>query len=183
MIIRKADANDYKKIKKLYREAFPADERAPFVMLKDRAVSGRAVMLAAEDRGAFIGFAYIVEYGSLAYLFYLAVVKEKRDKGYGGELLRTVCRRYRGKCLFLARERLDKRADNYEQRVRRRRFYADNGFKDVPLCIKEGPVLYDVMTYGGCPVSPEDYQQLVCRWTGKLISCFVHMKMFRRHSR
>ena len=70
MILRKAEKNDYKQIKRLYLSAFLEDERAPFFFVRRRARQDRAEMLVAEENGAFIGFAYTVSYRKLTYLFY-----------------------------------------------------------------------------------------------------------------
>ncbi len=43
--------------KKLYLTAFPKEERAPFWLIRSRAKSGRAEMLAAYDENEFVGFA------------------------------------------------------------------------------------------------------------------------------
>lgn len=174
--LNEADAAEMKKAKSLYLGAFPKEERAPFWLLKRRAKQGRARMIFAGNGGLFAGFAYIVENADCAYLFYFAIVPEMRGSGCGTEILSRLRGLYKDKRLFLARETLDPAADNYEQRVRRHKFYLRCGFEDIDRKIREGKVTYDVMSVGG-DVSPEDYGRLINRWLGGFLSKFTDMKI------
>lgn len=166
----------YPLVKPLFKSAFPPEERPPFFLLKHRAASGKGRMLVAKDNGEFIGFAYLIPYRDMAYLFFFAVDTDKRGKRYGTKILSALKELYSGKRLFLARETLDKRADNYEQRVKRHDFYLKNGFTDWPCQIKEGRVVYDVMGIGG-GVSAGEYDALITRWAGKLVRRLIDMRI------
>ena len=165
-----------KRLKNLYNSAFPADERAPFHLMISRLRKGRAEMLAAFDGEEFIGFAYTVCYEDLVYLFYLAIEEDKRGSGYGSLIIKGIKKKYQGKRIFLAREQLDISAQNYPQRISRHRFYLRNGFKDLPLYIKEASVVYDVMSIGG-NILPEEYNHLIKFWSGRLLNSFLDMSM------
>ncbi len=180
-IILKNDINKItqKKLKKLYLTAFPAEERAPFFLIMSKAKSGKGEMLAAYDREEFIGFAYMVCYKDLAYIFYLAVEENKRGKGYGGKILKAVKEKYSGSRIFLAREQLDESAENYTQRVNRHTFYLNNGFTDLPCQIKEASVIYDVMGIGGT-VSADEYETLIASWIGKLLPKIIDMRIIEK---
>ena len=78
---------DYRKMKKLYKQAFPSNERAPFRLLKRRAKSDNADFWALYNEDKFIGITYIVKNKDLAYIFYLAVQPDERGKGYGTEII------------------------------------------------------------------------------------------------
>lgn len=161
-----------KQYKQLYKTAFPAEERAPWFLLKCRAKQGKAEALAAMDGEQFAGLAYIVTLDDTAYLFYLAVEANRRGKGTGSQILSALKERYPDKRIYLSREQLDTSAENYPQRESRHRFYLSNGFEDWGVCIKEGSVTYDVMGIGN-PVKPEQYTALINGWAGKLVSlCF-----------
>ena len=175
MTLELATKTDYKAIKKIYVEAFPADERAPFRMIKRRAKLGTAQMLVAKTDGKPVGFSYIVSDDAVAYLFYFAVSADVRGNGIGTEILRLVKERYSDKRLFLAREQLDEEADNYAMRVRRRDFYMRNGFTDIPRTIKEATVIYDVMSIGG-DVSKGEYISLMKKWGGDKVLKLVDMR-------
>lgn len=174
--LAKATPEDYKKIKPLYKTSFPLNERAPFLLLRNRAEQGKAHMLAAKERNSFIGFAYMVCHRDMAYLFYFAVDSQKRGKGYGGKILKELKEYYRGMRIFLAREQLDKNADNYSQRVKRRDFYLQNGFVDLPCRLKEAKVIYDVMGIGG-NISKREYEDLISQWCGNLLRKLIDMRI------
>ena len=180
-IILKNDINKkvQKKIKKLYLTAFPAEERVPFFLIMSKTRRGKGEMLAAYDGEEFVGFAYMVCYKDLAYIFYFAVEESNRGKGYGGKILKAVKEKYSGSRIFLAREQLDESAGNYAQRVRRHNFYLNNGFTDLPCQIKEASVIYDVMGIGGT-VSAEEYEALVTPWAGRLLRNIIDMKIIEK---
>lgn len=167
-----AEKDDYKAIKKIYIRAFPAEERAPFFFIRRKARQGKAEMLAAKENGAVIGFAYLVAYRDLVYLFFLALSEEQRGKGHGSRILRELQERYRGKRMFLSREQLDPTAENYPERVSRRDFYIRGGFADMGCQVKEGKMTYDVMGNGG-PVTAQEYDALFESWCGRFIKRVV----------
>ena len=176
MILRAFTEKDLSKIRALYREAFPMEERAPFALLHRRAKQGRGTLLVAVDRGVFCGFFYVLDDADLAYVFYFAVAKDERGRGCGSEMLALLRRYYDGKRLFLALEAPDDAAANAEQRLRRWRFYERNGFHMLPGKIKEGSVIYGIM--GTCEaISAEEYEQLIIRWCGKWYYKLVDLKV------
>ena len=86
------DFSEFKKVKKLYKEAFPRWERMKFRVLQKSAVSPLVEWLAYYDGEELVGFTYLVSDGALAYLFYFAVCSSKRSLGYGGKILSDVWR-------------------------------------------------------------------------------------------
>lgn len=99
-----------------------------------------------------------------------------RAKGYGSRILKMLRRIYSDKRLFLAREQLDDTADNREERIHRRDFYMRNGFSDMGVRLREGPVIYDVMGIGG-KVSPAEYDKLIRSWAGEILYRVVKMEI------
>ncbi len=175
--LERAGAAEYAKIKPLYYSAFPPEERPPFFLVKRKDKSGAGEMLAVKDGEIFVGFAYLICQKDLAYLFFLAIDGSRRGRGYGSAVLAALRERYQGKRLFLAREQLDKSAENYDQRVKRHSFYLKGGFTDLPCKIKEGPVVYDVMGVGG-NITAEEYDALIVGWCGKIYKRLVGMELF-----
>lgn len=167
---------EYGRVKDLYKSAFPKDERAPFPLLAHKAKMGRAEFLIAFDGDRFVGLAYMVCSDGFAYLFYLAVDKSLRAKGYGSAILSALKKRYSDKTLFLALEELDEAAPNINERKRRREFYEKNGFTGIPYKLKEASVIYDVMSIGGI-VTPRDYDELIGRWSGRLLRKIIDMRI------
>ena len=177
--LRTVQDRDYEQIEELYESAFPENERAPLFLLVLRAHQGRGKMLTVSDRGRFIGFVYLVCREDIVYVFYLAITPKARGMGYGSTVMRAIQSLYSGRRIFIAREQLDKKAENYSERVKRREFYIKNGFMDIPSCIKEGNVVYDVMTTGG-DISPREYDRLITGFTGHIMKLFIDMRLIRK---
>ena len=174
--LRTSDKDDNRKIKQLFRSAFPPDERPPYFLLNWKAKRGKAQMLVAKEDNTFVGFVYLVTYLDLVYLFFLAVDESRRGCGYGSKILIALKEKYRGNRIFLAREPLNPDVENYAQRVSRHDFYLKNGLVDLPMKIKEGPLIYDTMGIGG-NISADEYHALICAWGGKLIPRLIDMRM------
>lgn len=166
VILEKAEKKDYKTLKKLYVSAFPRNERPPFFILRTRAERGLGDFHIIKDGEKFVGFAYVIPYADMAYLYYFAIDGEIRGKGYGSEAISELKKIYEGKRFFLAREMLDENSENYGQRVKRHAFYIKNGFTDLPVKIKEASVTFDVMGIGGA-VGKEEYKALMDGFFGK----------------
>lgn len=176
IILKKATKDDYKFIKPLYISAFPAEERPPFFILKGKAKKGKGDIIAVYDGHIFVGFASLICYLDMAYLFFLAVCEDKRGRGYGSVILDELKKKYDGKRLFLAREMLDENSENYGERVKRHSFYIKNGFIDLPIKIKESTVVYDVMGIGGS-IGAKEYDELISSWSGKLLKRIIDMRI------
>ena len=134
-----------KGLKKIYKEAFPREEKIPFWMLKMLARGSRGEFYGVYDHEELIGLVYNVYYKDIIYISYLAIDDTKRGAGYGGRILQTIQKKYSDSRIFLCIEEMDSNAENYEQRVRRKAFYESNGFKMLPFQVKEGIVMYDAM--------------------------------------
>ncbi len=169
---------EYKKIKKLYRQVFPMEERVPFWLLMKKAKPSIADFWALYDNENWAGFSYIVKGEELAYLFYLAIKPDEQRKGYGGTALDILKDYYKDCKLFLALESLDQTADNYEQRVKRHSFYQKCDFSDMPYKIKEASVIYDIMGIGGV-VEPEEYDRMMEHYLGRFLKRMIDMKIIK----
>lgn len=167
---------DYRAIKRLYKQAFPAEERAPFWLLMLKAK--KADFFALYYNAKWTGLAYIVKHQQLAYIFYIAIHPEQRGKGYGTAAMKSLIEYYSGCRLFLALEQLDRSADNYDQRVKRHEFYKSCGLSDLPYKIKEGGVVYDIMGVGG-KVEPEEYRALINNYAGSFLGKIVDMRIIK----
>ena len=133
------------KVEALAREAFPAQEYlAPSQMVK-MAESDGFDFRALCDGDDFVGFMTVMTYGNLAYLFFLAIEKARRAKGYGTgaiELLRSL---YPGRQQVVDMEMLDDSAPNREQREKRRQFYMRNGYRATGQFLSYLGVKYEVL--------------------------------------
>lgn len=171
-----ADKSQISEHKKLYRSAFPLNERFPWYMLVKRAKSGKAELLTLDKDGKNAGFAYVITNKDLAYLFFFAVRKDCRGKGIGTETIKQLMQRYSGKCLFLAIEPLDETADNYDQRVKRHCFYLNSGLIDLPCRLKEFKMIYSVMS-AGSDIPAGDFRSMMDTFFGKLINRILDIRI------
>jgi len=170
-----AENKDYKYFKELYHSAFPPEERPSYIFMKWKLKHGKGELLIAKDNDVPVGFAHLIHYKDLVYLFFLAVDEKVRGKGYGTKILQLIKERNPGKRIFLAREPLDDNADNAEQRKTRQNFYIRNGFEDISIKIIEKNYLFDTMSVGG-NILPEEYEALIENWGGKLVCRILDMK-------
>ena len=169
----------YRAVKDLYLQAFPQDERAPFRLLVRRAKAGKADFWMLYEGETWVGLAYVLTNGQLAYLFYLAIAENERNRGYGKAAMRTLMTRYAGQKFFLALESLKETdAENYDQRIGRHAFYQSCGLVDLPYQIKEVSVIYDIMGTGE-PVEPEEYRALIDAYLGRVFSKRLDMRILK----
>ncbi len=162
----KRNARISKRLKKLYIEAFPKEERAPFGYIKHKAMKENADFFGIYDDNHFIGLLYTVTWKELVYLFFFAVEENYRDIGYGSKILSKVKYKYRNYKIVLAIEVLDKNCDNYEQRMARKSFYENNGFSETGISVCEMGVSYELMSYAGA-VTYDEFEQLMHNYLGE----------------
>ena len=127
-----------KNVKNLYNSAFPKQERLPYSLLKFCTLCKGVKFTEYYDGDVFCGFTYTVETDYTLYLFYFAIAKNLRGKGYGSAILSHLKTTHPNKTITLNIEPIDKNCDNYEERVKRLAFYNRNGFVD------SGYTVYDV---------------------------------------
>ena len=174
-LVRMAE-QDHDRIKQLYYEAFPSDERAPYWLLKRRAKQSKADFFRLADSDVMVDMAYVVTYSDMAYLFYFAVDKSLRGKHYGTRALRAIMEYYKGKRLFLALENWNEQCNNREQRIKRHDFYLKCGLEDLPYKLKEAKVTYSIMGVGG-KVEPDEYKRLIGNYLGFPLKHFIEMRI------
>lgn len=178
MELRKIRKNDYPCIKKLYKEAFPNEERAPFLFLIKRAEQGRADFWVIIENGKSVGMAYVVTYKDLAYLFYYAIDSSCRGKGYGTKALKSLMEKYRNYRFFLALENWNEESDNKQQRIKRHDFYLNCGLHDLPYKLKEATVIFSIMGTGNA-VEPEEYKALMNRYVSLFMRIFIDFRIIK----
>lgn len=159
-----------KKIKKLYQKAFPRDERLPFWMLKIKAKSEGNLFYSIYDEDKFVGIVYLIIKDGITYVFYLAIDSENRGKGYGSIVLEKIKKEQNPESVILCIEEIDKNAENYEQRVKRKKFYQKSGFEETGYKSKEGKRFYELLIYGK-KYDKQKYEEIMKKvWGNKLYS-------------
>lgn len=146
-------------IERLYLAAFPAVERVPFARLVQRPLAGYDDGLwAFWQAEAFCGFMTTITRGDLTLIGYFAMVPELRGQGLGSAALRLLRARLPKQRITLEIEVLDPTAANYAQRLRRRDFYARNGYRLTPITYRTYGVPFVVMV-NGAAVSAAEYHR------------------------
>ncbi len=179
MELKSVKRNDIGRMKKLYEEAFPANERVPFWLLRRRAFQHRADFWNLYDNDTWLGMAYVINNEELAYVFYLAIDKDLRGRNYGTAAIKTILEHYPGKRVFLALEDWEEDCENKEQRIGRHNFYLRSGLKDLPYKLRESKVVYRIMGNGGT-VEANEYKAMMDSYIGwpftHLIPTYIVMK-------
>ena len=171
------DARKHRKeVKKLYVSAFPKEERAPFALLMHRVNNGRDSFYAVEDNGEFVGLVYTIRKDKMLYVFFLAVVEDKRGMGYGTRILRCIKKLNQGCTVCLMIEDTNETdADNYEERINRLGFYQSNGFKQLDIRINEAGVGYELLGTDDS-VTQADFLALMKDYAGAFLYHFLYKK-------
>lgn len=177
MLTRAKGVRQWLKIRRLYRSAFPANERKPFRAIVDIHRSGRGDVWYCTVGGSFVGFASTVKGSELVLVDYLAVDSSRRDGGIGSGILAALQRQYPGGHLFLEIESVWEDVPDREARLRRKAFYLRNGFTPMNLMIWLFGVKMEVLGID-CRINFEEYRDFYAAnlspWTLNHISEDIH---------
>ncbi len=164
MQMRPAAEADLMTIRRLYRQAFPLLQRAPFGRIARQWRRGCLELVVFEDKGTAVGFSINAVEPELVLVDYLAMSPAERGRGFGGEALGLLRRYYARQQLFLIIEHPQVAAENQQLRQRRLQFYQRHGYIDSGLTINgaEGrmQLLVDGRSSAPRPVSGEDFLRL-----------------------
>ena len=117
------------RVRELYLQAFPEEERLPWWILWLNSRRKDIDLTAWMDGDKFCGFTSSVTVEGLHFLLFFAVAEDCRGQGYGSAVLQAIQKQYPSVALNI--ELLDPAAPNYPERVRRFAFYQKNGFHDA----------------------------------------------------
>ena len=140
------DIENYNTIKQIYNEAFPINERFPINYLYKKANNKDVNFNSVYDNDKLIGIIYTISKDNLLFILYFAVNNAYRGKGYGSKILEFLKQKYNDYTILLEIEQLDKNANNYNQRLKRKAFYEKNGFYDTNKLLSEGKNTFEIMT-------------------------------------
>lgn len=170
MRLEKVDfRKDWKKIKQLYKAAFPRYERKPLWIVRMKHRKGEADIWVIEHEGEFAGFAITVNELDMVLLDYFAISENQRSDGLGGKALKLLQKKYEDKRFFLEIECEDDSAENAAERVRRKAFYLRNGMSEIGVKANVYTVDMELLGYN-CDVTFEDYEKLYHASYGNMIA-------------
>lgn len=125
------DCKDIEKFKKINDEAFPVYERMSMEEIFAFKEDTDTDFIGIYDKNVPIGFAVLLKNEKCGYLYYLAIDKNLRSKGYGAFSLQKIKEIYSPLQIILDFEEININAENYNQRMRRKNFYLKNGFYET----------------------------------------------------
>ena len=164
----KDDKIIYGDFAKLYKEAFPKEERPPLFYLKAKAKKSCSDSICIYDGKKFAGLLNLIYHKDLVYVFFFAVAKDLRGKGCGTRILSELKDMFPGRRLALNIEATDDECGNLEQRVKRKSFYLKNGFEECGYNLTEKGVKYEMLSYGG-KVKAEEFKELLKNYMGSFL--------------
>lgn len=138
------ELQDYGKIEKLAKEAFPPAEYLAPDKIVEMAQASDFDFWALYDEEWFAGYIAVRKYENMTYLFFLAIDAESRSHGYGSSAIETLKALYPNTQQVVDMEMLDENADNAEQRKKRRNFYLRNGYKPTGHFLSYFGVDYEI---------------------------------------
>lgn len=152
---------------KLYRQAFPRCERAPLWALKKNSQGENGDCFALYDGEAFVGLVSTVKHKDLLFLFFLAVDKDKRNRGYGSQILQELEVAYPTHRRILCIEDPDEVCREQELRQRRQGFYARNGYTSLGWRVNERGIVY--LMLGAHDARAHEFKEMMIAYLGEKI--------------
>jgi GNAT superfamily N-acetyltransferase len=159
-------------VRKLYHDSFPEDERIPWFRLMNMLAERKLFHVYRED-SRLVGISCIFPDTSISYLAYLAVVPERRNHGYGSEIMKELLRAYDGVPMVIDIEEPDEQAENNGERLRRRDFYIRCGFQPAGIFYHFYDVDYELLSYGGM-ITQQQFHSLIRKYWGKIAETAVY---------
>lgn len=135
-------------MKHLYKRMFPIEERIPFWLLWDSHKKGRSKLYIIKKAGVLAGFVNLVSFEDAWMCMYLAIDPACQGAGLGSQLIQLLLRKLGNTCFFLSIERIERKAENYEQRIKRKAFYLRNGMKETGCFYIEAMQEYELLSNG-----------------------------------
>lgn len=133
------------KVKSLYLEAFPENERFPFLLLELASLYRGHAFKALYDGNQFVGLVYYCFDEEFFYLLFFAVLPDVQSQGYGGRIMADLKSKAGERTFVLMVEAMEEEADNAHQRKRRIAFYDRHGFSVTDYDYVERGDIYHVL--------------------------------------
>ena len=116
----------------LYDKAFPEQEKKPLQVMEQLVADGK-----------------MEEEQNRALLDYYAIAPEKRNGGYGSKGLEVLLERFKNYKYIFEIETQNEKAENAEERKRRKAFYLRNGLKETGLFVNVYDTDFELLTPDG----------------------------------
>ena len=128
--------NELKKVKILYKRAFPKSERKPFAVILRSCSEKKGEIYGIFENAKFVGLAITLNSPNAILIDYLAILPKYRSKKIGGAVLANLMQIYGNKTIFCEIENTEN-LENFSNsnKFRRKNFYLKNGFKNLDIKI------------------------------------------------
>ncbi|MFT5313689.1 MAG: GNAT superfamily N-acetyltransferase [Paraglaciecola sp.] len=170
--------DNYSKVIDLYKKAFTTAQRIPTWILKFKLRKGKEGFNVIYAGDNWIGLLYITEYKDIVLLHFLAISESYRSGGYGSKVIDLINVTHCGKRVVLNIETLDKREENYPQRVRRKAFYEKNGFSSSGYIVQEPGEKLEMLILGGS-IRKEEIEAMYKHLFGSIIGFLLRPKIIK----
>lgn len=141
--------SNYSKVFDLYEKAFSEVQRVPPSILRYRMRKGKAGFNTIYENDTWIGFIYNIDYKDIVFIQFFAISESCRSCGYGSKVMDSMRNLHAGKRIALNIEELDDKAENHQQRIKRKAFYEKNGFSSSGYIVKEPAERLEMLITGG----------------------------------
>jgi hypothetical protein len=176
--LRPLNKNDdnFSKVIDLYKKAFTTAQLIPTWILKFNLRKGKVGfnVLYADD--TWIGLIYTTEFKDIVLVHFLAISESFRSGGYGGKVMDSMKVMHSGKRIVLNIEKLDKQEKNFEQRIKRKVFYENNGFSSSGYFVKEPGEKLEMLIFGGS-INKEEIEAMYKNLFGSIIGFILRPKI------
>lgn len=125
------DTEHFHAVESINQHAFPEDQRVPLEVFLPLAEQQIMEVKCLCDGDRAVGFYVLIPDEEIRFLSFLAIDPQHRSLGYGSEALRLLKADAKNRPLTLCIEPQDSRAENIQQRVKRKAFYQRNGFHET----------------------------------------------------
>lgn len=171
MELRRIDSDfvDIARLSEINDEAFPEEERIPSDNLLPIMHQYGCTAWAMYDEGKMVGFTVVMhrsEYG-IGYIWFFAIAADCRSRGLGSKALQKLQDIYADCQLILDMERIDTSAPNYNQRIRRLKFYQKCGFTRAYIGMNYLGMNFELMCNQG-RLRIDNFKDMIDKVAGRL---------------
>lgn len=165
-LIKAKKLSQWRKIRNLYKSAFPEYERKPLLLVWLAQKKGNADIWIIESNNDFVGLAITMNSQDLVLLDYFAIDEKKRGNGLGSKALKKLQSYYNGRRFFLEIETVYTSAENLAERKRRKKFYLSNGMSELKIMAKVFKTDMELLGYN-CSLDFDEYRSIYLSSYGK----------------
>jgi GNAT superfamily N-acetyltransferase len=170
------DKENIANVESLYKRAFPRNERAPLWLLIHKVAKGKLQFNSLYDNESWIGLISTSVCKYIVYVIYFAIDDTHRSGGFGSKVLTALKERNPDKRIVLTIEPINDKANNFTQRVKRKKFYEKNGYRSSGYIVEEFGQSFEMLLLGAS-ISPEEIRMVYRSFIGRVLSLSPFMRV------